>query len=88
MVDDIDDIDLAGGATNWIFRLKPLGPVERHDINWTSEIESLLSEGHGEADKEVIEAAKNYWTGEPHPNESAWEYLTPSAKIVEVEKGF
>lgn len=88
MTDNIDDLDMSGSPTNWIFTLKALGPVERHDMNWISEIESLLSDDKKEDDEEVIEAAINYWNGTPHPNESVWEYLTPSAKIVKVEEGF
>jgi hypothetical protein len=34
----------------------------------------------------IEEAANNYWNGVPHHSESFWEYLTPSAKIVKVEK--
>jgi hypothetical protein len=65
-----------------------LGVVEKHDMNWISEIESLLSEGKDKNDEEVIKAAISYWNGTPHSNESVWEYLTPSARIVKVEEGF
>jgi hypothetical protein len=37
-------------------------------------------------DPKVIEAASNYWNGTPHYNEQVWEYLTPFAKIISVEK--
>jgi len=88
MTDNTDDLELAGAVTDWIFKLKPLGKVERHDVNWNSEIESLLSSGHDENSMEVIEAANNYWSGIPHPNESVWEYLTNAAEIIEVEEGY
>lgn len=85
MCDNPDDIDNAGGGTEWLFTVKPLGPVQRHDLNWGSEISMLLSED--EIDKEALQkAAENYWNGVPHYNESVWEYLTPEAKIITVEE--
>jgi hypothetical protein len=84
-VGDPDDIDLAGGATEWIFELDPTGDVSRHDLNWSSEISYLLSEGHDAQSKEVLTAAANYWSGIAHPNESVWEYLMSEAQIVRVE---
>lgn len=77
-----DDIDLAGGATEWVFELEPLGPVSRHDLNWGSEISMLLSDGHTPDSHLVISAAGNYWSGLAHVNESVWEYLMPKAKIL------
>lgn len=84
-VSDPDDIDLAGGGTEWIFELEPTGPVSRHDLNWSSEISCLLSDGLRPDSVEVRNAAFNYWAGIPHPNESVWEYLIPEAKIILVE---
>ena len=69
MVGDIDDIDLAGGATNYIFHVKPIGPVSRHDLNWSSQISMLVSDDPDNIGA-IIEAAKNYWAGVPHPDES------------------
>lgn len=85
MVDKIDDIDLAGGGTDYIFTVEPIGKVERHDMNWSSEIDCLISDGFSVDSPEIIKAAKNYWNGIVHYNEQVWEYLTPSAKIVAVE---
>lgn len=86
MCDNPDDVDLAGGATDWLFTVVPLGPVQRHDMNYSSEISSLISLGHEFDSPEVMDAAKAYWAGEESPNETVWEYLTPSAKIVKVER--
>lgn len=86
MCDNDVDVDLAGGGTNYLFKVKPLGTIQRHDLNWGSEISSLISDGYGIDSPEVVKAAKNYWAGVPHTNESVWEYLTPSAKIVAVEE--
>ncbi len=85
MVDNDEDIDLAGGATEYVFILRPLGKIEKHDLNWGSEISSLVDQGHDEFSNEVAKAARNYWNGVPHPNESVWEYLTPKAEILSVE---
>jgi hypothetical protein len=84
MCDNPDDLDAAGGGTEYMFELQPIGRVEKHDMNWTNEI-SMLVEDPVENEEKIIEAANNYWNGIPHVNESLWEYLTPSAKILKVE---
>jgi len=86
MVADEDDVDLAGGGTDWLFVVEPQGKIQRHDVNWSSEISALVSDGYKLDSPEIIDAANNYWSGVPHPNESVWEYLTPSAKILSVEE--
>ena len=80
-----EDVDLAGGGTEWLFVVQPLGIVQRHDVNWGSEISMLISDGFLLNSPEIKKAAKNYWDGVPHYNESVWEYLTPSARIISVE---
>jgi hypothetical protein len=84
MVADEDDIDVAGGATDYVYEVEPVGDVERHDINWASEISYLLDAGHDHDSAEIAEAAANYWAGKPHHNEQVWEYLAPKARIVGV----
>ena len=84
MVADIDDIDVAGGSTDYVYKVKPIGDVERHDINWASEISYLLDKGYDADSDEIKEAALNYWKGVPHHNEQVWEYLAPKAKIVDI----
>jgi hypothetical protein len=83
-----EDVDISGGGTEWLFTVEPLGIVQRHDLNWSSEISNLLSvsEFDDEYLDDIIEAAANYWNGVPHHDENVWEYLTPSAKIVKVEE--
>ena len=83
-VADPGEVDLAGGGTDWIFELEPSGPVSRHDLNWSSEISCLLSDGFKPDSAEVRTAAFNYWSGVPHTDESIWEYLMPEAKIIRV----
>jgi uncharacterized NAD(P)/FAD-binding protein YdhS len=58
--------------------------VSKHDVNWISEIESLISDNVKEDALEVVQAAKNYWDGVPHQDEQLWEYITTSAKIMSV----
>jgi shikimate kinase len=84
MVVNEDDVDVAGGATDYVYKVKPIENVERHDLNWSSEISYLLDQGHDANSVEVKEAASNYWTGVPHHNESVWEYTAPKAEIVGV----
>ena len=86
MCDNEDDIDSAGGGTEWLFTVVPQGIIQRHDLNWGSEISCLISDGYDPQGGEVKQAAENYWAGTPHHNESLWEYLTPAAKIIKVEK--
>ena len=90
MCDNIDDIDNAGGANDHIYIVEPLGKVDKHDLNWMSEIDLIMSDafenGEQESDEtlqKVYSAALNYWNGVPHYNESVWEYITPFARIWE-----
>lgn len=85
MVDNDNDLDVVGGGTEYVFILEPLDKIEKHDINWSSEISMLISEGYGSNDDLIKKAAKNYWLGIPHPNESVWEFLTKKARIIDVE---
>ncbi len=91
MCDNPDDVDNAGGGTEWLFTVVPLGKVEKHDLNWGSEISLLLSDAaenstSWQLQRKLQKAAENYWNGVPHHDENVWEYLTPSAKIVKVEE--
>lgn len=86
MVDNEDDVDNAGGGTEWLFTVAPIGKVEQHDLNWGSEVSLLISQGYNASHVMVEDAAQNYWSGERHMNESVWEYLTPKARILKVEK--
>lgn len=82
---DEESIDLAGGSLDYIFIVKPRGKVQKHDLNWSSEIEVLISEGLDIDSQEVKNACQKYWNGEPHHNESVWEYLCLSAEIIDIE---
>lgn len=69
MCDNDEDVDLAGGGTEWLFIVEPLGKIEKHDINWSSEISMLISDGYSINNNKVKEVAYNYWHGIPHYNE-------------------
>jgi len=86
MCESDEDIDLAGGGTEFVFIVEPLGPVSKHDLNWGSEISANIVEPDGKINKDVEFFAKQYWAGVPHHNESVWEYLTTSARIIHVEE--
>jgi len=86
MVSDPDDVDLAGGATDYLLTAKPLGPIQKHDLNWSSEISMLMDQGYDIDSDQVEDAALNYWNGVPHYNESVWEFLTTKAEVVAVEE--
>ena len=58
----------------------------QHDMNWSSEISMLVSDGYDIDSDEIQNAANNYWAGVPHHDESLWEYLTPAAKVIHVEE--
>lgn len=81
-----EDVDLSGGGTEYLFTVEPLGKIEKHDLNWSSEISMLISDGHDITDQLVKNAAEKYWDGSPHYNESVWEYLTPKARILTSEE--
>ena len=77
-----DDIDAAGGGTDYICEMKPVGKIQRHDMNWSSEISSIMSDGY---DLEKIEkAASNYWKGVAYGNgkDSLWEYIAEGALVL------
>jgi len=86
MVDNEDDVDMAGGATDYLLTVIPRGKIQRHDMNWGSEIGGMLEDDDVDYADPVIEnLALNYWNGVPHTNESVWEYLAPEAIVVAVE---
>ena len=83
MVANPDDVDNAGGATDYIYAVVPMGEPQRHDMNWGTAISSLLDNGARRNDSEIKFAADQYWSGKPHPDgNSVWEFIAPRAKIV------
>jgi hypothetical protein len=89
MTDNIDDIDNAGGATDHIYIVNPIGKTEIHDLGWMSEIDVIISDSfdNGEQDspetlEKIKQAALNYWAGVPFSDDPVWEYLAKQAVIV------
>lgn len=86
MCDNDNDLDCAGGGTDWVFTLETLtSQVSKHDMNWSSAISA--GQSCDAPERLLAEYARNYWAGTPHPSdESLWEYLTPAARIIAVEQ--
>lgn len=76
-----EDLDNCIGG-EYIFEITPESRIERHDLNWSTEVSCLV--GDNASEEKIKEAALNYWNGIEHKNESLWEYLTPSAIITKV----
>lgn len=81
MCHSAEDLDNCIGG-EYIFEIIPNSRIEKHDINWSTEVSCLV--GDNAPEEKIKEAALNYWNGVPHYNESVWEYLTPSAVIKKV----
>jgi len=85
LVDNVEDIDNAGGCTDWCLEVEPGERISRHDLNWSSEISCLVGDGHGLYSDEVKAAAAKYWSGESSGDSCVWEYLTDRATVVSCE---
>lgn len=81
MCSSAEDLDNCIGG-EYIFEVIPDKRIERHDLNWSSEVSCLVCDNAPE--EQIKQAALNYWHGMPHTNESVWEYLTPKAVIKKV----
>lgn len=44
MVDNftVDAMDLSGGNTSYVYAIQPVGRVERHDVQWINDIDSIM----------------------------------------------
>lgn len=40
-----DAMDLSGGNTSYVYVVQPVGRVERHDIQWLNDIDSIMKKG-------------------------------------------
>lgn len=85
MVDTPDNVDSAGGGTEWIFEVQPSGPITRHDLNWSTRISKLISNGRQIDSNEIKLAATSYWNGLPLGDDPLWEYIAPAATILRCE---
>jgi hypothetical protein len=84
MCDDPQDCDNCGAHCEWLFRVEPVGRVERHDLAWATAIDLVLSEGADDGHPDVVEHARRYWAGEASAD-PVWEYLAATARVVQVE---
>jgi hypothetical protein len=92
MCDNEDDVEIASGAENdgetgFLVLVKPIGKVDKHDLNFGSLVQCLISEVDGifteEVDDKIEEACNKYWNSEAS-DDPCWEYLCKSAKVVKV----
>ena len=82
-----DDLECCGAVIDHVYLVETEGIVTRHDLNWVSEICCLLDyldmpSNVKNADERFGQMAESYWLGLPHSDESVWEYLTLSAKVM------
>lgn len=87
LIDNPDLIDYAGGYTDYIYEVEPLGPVTRCNLAWYSELyaiceDAVLSESYSTETPEMIEAALHYWNADPRDSSDLYEFLTDRARVV------
>jgi len=80
MVDNVEDVGNAIGDPEYLFIVKPLGKVERHDMSWATELEGLL-DNPKDNENTIEQYAYNYWNGIPSSN-PVFEYFTTKAEIL------
>lgn len=78
---ELDDIDACGGATENVSLMRPIGPVTRHDLNWSGKIDLLLNAGHQVESEVVRDLCLNYWHGVP-TEDPLWEYIAQEAEVL------
>ena len=86
LVSDINNIDMAGGGTEYIYFVDPIGQIDKSDLTWYSEVYSLYTEDTKES--LLVPLIMNYWNGiqfKPKVN-SLFEYRCKSAEIISIEE--
>lgn len=89
LIDNPELIDYAGGYTDFIYEVEPLGPVTRCNLAWYSELYSIcedavLSESYSSETPEMVEAALHYWNADPRDSSDLYEYLTDRARVIRI----
>ncbi len=94
MVTDPEEIDFAGGYTDFVYQVEPVGKVEKNDMAWYSSLATVIWDDVN--DPEAIRLAEGYWSGQPEKplrsfeyralleSHTLFEYRAPSAKIIRV----
>jgi hypothetical protein len=85
LVTDINLIDYAGGFTDYIYKVEPIGKVEKSDLSWYTEAFGVLYSDEEDSNKFTIEECiNNYWNSVPfiYSSKSCFEYRCNSAKII------
>lgn len=78
----MEDVDLGGGLLDFILVVQPVGPVYRHDLNWSTEISGLVDDGFAMDSPEVKKAAYAYWMGIPSRSGPVWEYTCKEVRVI------
>lgn len=83
--DDMDLIDAAGGYTDVIYVVEPVGEPEKSDLAWYTEADNHLQEGNY---FDAMICASNYWSGKEyiHPEKSCFEFRCVRAKVLSVSE--
>lgn len=88
----LDDLDCCGAGTDYIYKMAPMGPVQKHDLHWMTEVQCLCdemdkydnnSEEYNTILSRIKENIDKYWEGIPS-DQPMWEYITSHAEILEV----
>jgi len=84
LVSNIDEVDNAGGYTDYIYEVDPIGVVQKSDLAWYTNVAIIISDKYKEED--IIESVNNYWQGVQYKNKehSLFEYRCMKAKIVDI----
>lgn len=87
LVTNPEEIDSAGGYTDYIYVVEPHGLVWKANLSWYSKLYIHCEDETIDLD-ECARYARNYWAAAPCDRSDLFEYLVHAAKIVEeiVEK--
>lgn len=83
MVTHPDDIDYAGGYTDNIYEVVPLGPVSKANLHWYSELNAYLFDSENIDPDHVKKLALQYWNATPSKH-ALYEYMTPAARVIDI----
>jgi hypothetical protein len=79
-------IEYAGGSTNHVYVVEPLGPIFFGNLYWYSQIENAAFDIDDYDPDELRSWAQNYWAAKPSGQSETYEYRTNKARIVKEVK--